>query len=183
MRVIAGKFRGAKLFSLKGDATRPTADMVKESMFNIIQSHFPCGCVLDLFAGSGGLGFEAISRGAEFCVFVENNRQAVNIIRKNAEHLKLSSSEYKIEPRDFMVYIKSTTEKFDVIFLDPPYNQGYLSKAINIIRDNNILTDNGILVIESEVDGEEIGFDGFEVKTEKKYGRILITVLRGSGKI
>jgi len=180
MRVIAGKFRGIKLDSLKGQATRPTTDLVKESMFNIVQEHFPCERVLDLFAGSGALGFESLSRGAESCIFIEMNRQAVQIIRKNAGYLKLEKQEYEVIQRDFEVYIKNENGKFDVIFLDPPYGKGYLNKAVYGIRANGLLATDGILIIESEVGGEEIDFDGFEILKEKKYGRILVTVLRGS---
>jgi len=178
MRIIAGKFRGVTLSALKGNATRPTSDMVKESMFNVIQGYFPCENILDLFAGSGALGFEAISRGAERCVFVENSGQAVNIIRKNAEHLKLAATKFEIHQCDFMSYIKHVNRKFDVIFLDPPYNKGYLAKAILAIWESGILEDDGILVIESEVDGEEVDVEGFEVVKEKKYGRVKITVLK-----
>jgi len=179
MRVVAGKFRGARLFALKGNSTRPTTDLVKESLFNVIQGYFPCENVLDLFAGSGALGFEALSRGAEHCVFVENNRAAIDVIRKNAAHLKLATSNFEIKQQDFAVYIKSLKEKFDVIFLDPPYNKDYLSKAVFAIQENKILADGGILVVESEIGGEEINFAGFEVVKEKQYGRVQISILRG----
>jgi 16S rRNA (guanine(966)-N(2))-methyltransferase RsmD len=151
---------------------------VKESIFNIIQGNFPCGKALDLFAGSGALGLEAISRGAEFCVFVEDDRTAADIIRKNAEHLKLDAATFKLVQCDYSAYIKSAKEKFDIIFLDPPYGKGYLSKVLNAIRLNEILASGGVLVIEREIDGEEIDFAGFEVVTEKKYGRILITICK-----
>jgi len=180
MRVIAGKFRGLTLETLKSQATRPTTDLVKESLFNIIQGYFPSGKVLDLFAGSGALGFEALSRGAEHCVFVENSGQAVQIIRKNAERLKLDKSEFNIVNRDSEAYIKSANIQFDVIFLDPPYNKRYLVKVIDIIRENGLLTAVGILAVETEVGGEEIAFDGFEIVKQKRYGRVLITILRGS---
>ena len=179
MRIIAGKFRGLKLISQKGQNTRPTSDLVKESLFNIIQEHLPCGKVLDLFAGSGALGLEAISRGAEFCVFVENDKAAASIIRQNAEPLKLGASDFRIVQHDSLSYIKSTKDKFDIIFLDPPYNKGYLSKSLENIREYGILTPGGILVIERESSGEEIDVSGFEVVKEKTYGRIRIMVLRG----
>ena len=179
MRIISGKFRGAKLLSLKGQSTRPTSDNVKESIFNVIQGHFPCSAVLDLFAGSGALGLESLSRGTDYAVFVENGNAAIDIIRKNAAHVKLESSNFSVVRSDYLTYIKSANDKFDIIFLDPPYNQGYLSKAVEAIHKHRILADNGILVIESEVGGEDVEFANFEVVTTKKYGRIQITVLRG----
>jgi len=178
MRIISGKFRGAKLLSLKGEFTRPTSDNVKESIFNIIQGHFPAGNVLDLFAGSGALGLEALSRGAEKVVFVENSKAAIDIIRKNAEHLKLEQAEFSIILRDYLTYIKATMDKFDMIFLDPPYNKGYLSKAAEAIHEYGILSPDGILVVESEFGGESAELLNFEVVTIKKYGRIQISVLR-----
>ena len=178
MRIISGKFRGAKLLSLKGQSTRPTSDIVKESIFNVIQGHFPCGAVLDLFAGSGALGLESLSRGANCSVFVENSNAAIDIIRKNVAHLKLEPSDFSIVRSDYLTYIKSLNNKFDIIFLDPPYNQGFLTKAIEAIHKHGILADNGILVIESEVGGEDIEVADFEVVTTKKYGRIQVTILQ-----
>ena len=176
MRIIAGKFRGTKLLSLEGQATRPTSDNVKESIFNIIQEYFPCDKVLDLFAGSGALGLEALSRGAEKVIFVDSNKPALDIIRKNVE--KLQTPNISILQRDYLQYIKSATDKFDVIFLDPPYNKGYLKSAVEAIEQNELLSPDGILVIESEVDGENVDFDGFEVVTVKKYGKTQITILK-----
>ena len=178
MRVITGKARGRKLKEPNDNKIRPTTDMVKESVFNIIQAYLPCGVVLDLFAGSGALGLEALSRGAERAVFVDNNAAAVDVIRKNAANLKLDCSEISIVKRDFITYMQTAADKFDIIFLDPPYNMGYLGKATDAIREHKILQDNGILVVESEVGGEDIDFAGFEVVTQKKYGRIQITILR-----
>ena len=178
MRIIAGKFRGLKLESLAGVATRPTGDHIKESIFNIIQSHLPCGKVLDLFAGSGSLGLEALSRGAEFAVLVDNNRAAVDVIRRNAARLKLETADVSVVSRDYLSYIKSSIDKFDIIFLDPPYGRGYLAKAVEAIRDCGILAYDGILVIESEVGGESVEFEGFEAIKTKEYGRILVNVLR-----
>jgi len=178
MRIIAGNFRGIKLDSLNGVATRPTSDYVKESIFNIIQNRFPCGKTLDLFAGSGALGLEALSRGAEFAVFVDCNRAAIDVILKNAR--KLNTENFSITQRDYLKYIKSASDKFDIIFLDPPYNKGYLTLAAEAIRECEILSPGGILVIESEVNGENVDFDGFEIITIKTYGRIQISILRGS---
>ncbi|MCL2838952.1 MAG: 16S rRNA (guanine(966)-N(2))-methyltransferase RsmD [Oscillospiraceae bacterium] len=182
MRIISGKFRGAKLLSLKGQATRPTSDNVKESVFNVIQSHFPCGAVLDLFAGSGALGLESLSRGADYAVFVENSSAAMDIISKNAAYVKLEPSKFSVVRSDYLTYIKSANNKFDIIFLDPPYNQGCLSKAVEAIHKHEILADNGILVIESEVGGEDVEFLGFEAITTKKYGRIQISILQIASK-
>jgi len=111
-------------------------------------------------------------------VLVDNNRAAVDVIRRNAARLKLETADVSVVSRDYLSYIKSSIDKFDIIFLDPPYGRGYLAKAVEAIRDCGILAYDGILVIESEVGGESVEFEGFEAIKTKEYGRILVNVLR-----
>jgi len=179
MRIIAGKRKGAKLFALSGEHTRPTLDRVKEAVFNIIQNYFPCARVLDLFAGSGGMGIEALSRGAEFAAFVDNDRAAAEVISKNLAHTKFDGDS-EVFCGDWLNFIKSTRHKFDIIFLDPPYNQGYLAKAAEAVKDYEILNSGGIIVTESAVGNDPCVVPqntGFEIVRQKRYGKVLITVL------
>lgn len=173
MRVISGKARGTSLYSLEGNHTRPTTDRVKESMFSIINFNIPGGTVLDLFSGSGALGIEAISRGAEKCYFVENSKQAADIVRKNIE--KTNSSENAVlRIMDFKTFLNSVDEKFDIILLDPPYNRKMCDEAMKIIYEKNLLNDDGVIMCETEY-GEVITTD-FTKKKDYKYGKTMLSV-------
>ncbi len=173
MRVISGKARGTSLYSLEGSHTRPTTDRVKESMFSILNFNIPGGTVLDLFSGSGALGIEAISRGAQKCWFVENSKQAADIVRKNIE--KTNSGENAVlKVMDFKAFLNSVDEKFDVILLDPPYNKKMCDEAMKIIFERNLLKDDGVIMCETEY-GEVITTD-FTKKKDYKYGKILLSV-------
>ncbi len=179
MRVISGSARGLKLLAPEGLDTRPTTDRVKESIFNILQPYIPCTNALDLFSGSGAMGIEALSRGCKGCVFVENNRNALEIIHKNLEKSRLSSSSVVIFG-DAFDYLKGCSEKFDLIFLDPPYNKGLLSAAMDIIYENGLLTDNGIVLAESEAGGETVSDSPLKCFKQAKYGKTVISVFRRS---
>ena len=173
MRVISGKARGTSLYSLEGSHTRPTTDRVKESMFSIINFNIPDALVLDLFAGSGALGIEAISRGAKKCWFVENSKQAADIVKRNIE--KTNSSENAVlKIMDFKAFLNYVDEQFDVILLDPPYNKKMCDEAMKIIYERNLLKDNGIIMCETEY-GEVITTD-FTKKKEYKYGKTMLSV-------
>ncbi len=173
MRVISGKSRGTSLYSLEGSHTRPTTDRVKESMFSIINFNIPDALVLDLFAGSGALGIEAISRGAKKCWFVENSKQAADIVKRNIE--KTNSSENAVlKIMDFKAFLNYVDEQFDVILLDPPYNKKMCDEAMKIIYERNLLKDNGIIMCETEY-GEVITTD-FTKKKEYKYGKTMLSV-------
>lgn len=173
MRVISGKSRGTSLYSLEGSHTRPTTDRVKESMFSIINFNIPDALVLDLFAGSGALGIEAISRGAKKCWFVENSKQAADIVKRNIE--KTNSSENSVlKIMDFKDFLNYVDEQFDVILLDPPYNKKMCDEAMKIIYERNLLKDNGIIMCETEY-GEVITTD-FTKKKEYKYGKTMLSV-------
>lgn len=180
MRIISGSCRGASLFTLSGDNTRPTLDRVKESVFNILGNNFFDKNILDLFAGSGALGLEALSRGANFCDFVDLSQDAINIINKNIDKCHMNDKS-RVHKSDFRVIIKKFYDKhFDFVFLDPPYGKDMGIEAINGL--DRIVKDDGIVILET--DGIEDVPDiigGFEKYDFRKYGRIAISFFRKVG--
>ena len=178
MRVITGKARGVVLKTPDGMATRPTADRVKEALFNIIQFEIPTARVLDLFGGTGQLGIEALSREAKYTVFVDERDDACRLIRENLKRTKLE--EYaKVIRSDYMVYLKGCKERFDIILLDPPYAEVFLENSLKMITEIDILQSGGIIVTERPV-GKELPWDfpGFERSKDYKYGKTLITIYK-----
>lgn len=147
MRVITGSARGAKLKTLEGLTTRPTSDRVKEAVFNIIQFGVEGRRVLDLFGGSGQMAIEALSRGADYAVIVDENKQAVSVIKENLKKVKFDQ-QASVFQMDYLRYLSSCREKFDIIFLDPPYAEKYLENALQKISEIDILTEGGIIVCE-----------------------------------
>lgn len=180
MRVISGKYRSIKLNSVEGFSTRPTTDKVKESIFNIIDCY---NCkVLDLFAGSGALGIEALSRGAKCATFIDGSLDAVKTINKNIEKCKIEKHLFNVYKTDFLRALKifsKNNEKFDVIFLDPPYKKGLIDIALEKLADYDLLNDEAIIMCESSSE-ENIEFEHRNLKMyrEKKYGSILITIFQ-----
>jgi 16S rRNA (guanine(966)-N(2))-methyltransferase RsmD len=173
MRVITGTARGRKLKEPKGSAIRPTTDMVKESLFNIIQNDIEGRRVLDLFAGTGQLGIEALSRGAAEVVFVDESTSAVKLIRENLAHCGFTARVEQTESLSFL----ERCGKFDLIILDPPYDTGLLDAALQKIQKIDILTDGGIIICESR--REKIippPAEPYRLLSERNYGRIKITV-------
>ena len=167
MRVISGKYKGKKLIGFDIDGTRPTMDRVKESLFGIIQNYVKDSIVLDLFAGSGSLGIEALSNGAGSCYFFDNNIELVNIIKKNTTDMNgvhVMKSDYK----NSLELLKNSNIKFDIIFLDPPYKLNLINDCLNKIYEYNLLNNNGIIVCEYE--NENINTDKFDMLKEKNYG-------------
>ena len=152
MRVITGSARGRRLKELEGMETRPTTGKVKESIFSILQFDIEGRRVLDLFAGTGQLGIEALSRGARECVFIDQRKDAVNLIRENVKLCDLTDNAV-VRQGDSMAYLKSG-EKFDIIFLDPPYGSKLLGEALEQITKFDICREHGIIVAESAVETE-----------------------------
>ncbi len=177
VRVISGSARGLKLSAPEGLSTRPTTDRVKESIFNIIGRYLPVESVLDLFAGSGALGIEALSRACSHAVFVENDNAAIDVVKRNTASARVEGR-CDILKREAMAYLCETDKKFDIIFLDPPYNTGLLTSAAEEIRNRGLLTESGIIVAETELGGEEPSGDKFEILKKAKYGKTLIFVLK-----
>ena len=176
MRVITGKARGVQLKTPDGMLTRPTADRVKEALFSIINFDIPGANVLDLFGGTGQLGIEALSRGAELCVFVDAREEACRLIKENLRRTKLEGTVVRC---DYMDYLNRCKERFSIIFLDPPYAEEFLENAIKRIMEIDILQTDGIIVAERPV-GKELtwDFDGYQRSKDYKYGKTLLTIYR-----
>lgn len=174
MRVITGKARGMKLSALEGEDVRPTTDMVKESIFSIIQFSVPGAQVLDLFAGSGQLGIEALSRDAAFCTFVDKSKDAYELVKANLAHCKLSESA-RVENTDSLNFLKLTPRKFDIALLDPPYRQGLIDKAMPLL--DRVMNPGAVVVCEHEREflaAREYG--GLKLRKHYRYGKIMLSV-------
>ena len=175
MRVISGKYKGKNLLGFDVLGTRPTMDRVKESMFGIIQSRIKDSICLDLFAGSGSLGIEALSNGARECYFVEKNNEIYDLLGKNLIGVDgniLIKSDYKDALNSFV----KKNIKFDIIFLDPPYKLCLINDILDFIFMNDLLNDSGIVVCEYEV--EKVLSNKFEELKTKKYGSKMVTFYR-----
>jgi len=178
MRVISGTAKGIHLNTPKGMHTRPTADRVKEALFSILHFELPGARVLDLFAGTGQLGIEALSRGANYAVFVDERSDACELVKGNLEKAKLSSCATVLR-MDYMMYLRRCREKFDIIFLDPPYSEVFLENALKMITEIDILQSGGIIVAERPL-GKDLllDFPGYTRSKDYKYGKTLLTVYR-----
>ena len=176
MRVITGTAKGVQLKTPEGMLTRPTADRVKEALFSIINFDIPGAKVLDLFGGTGQLGIEALSRGAERSVFVDAREDACKLIRENLRRTKLEGT---VVRSDYLDYLNRCRETFSIIFLDPPYAEAYLENAIKRITEIDILQTDGIIVTERPV-GKELpwDFDDYQRSKDYKYGKTLLTIYR-----
>ena len=178
MRVITGKARGIVLKTPEGMATRPTADRVKEALFSIIQFEIPAARVLDLFGGTGQLGIEALSRDAKSAVFVDEREDACRLIRENLKRTKLEA-QARVVRSDYLAFLKTCRDKFDIILLDPPYAEVFLENSLKMITEIDILETGGIIVAERPL-GKELSWDfpGYTRSRDYNYGRTLITVYR-----
>ena len=173
MRVISGTARGRKLEAPRGMSTRPTTDMVKEAIFSSVQFSVPGAKVLDLFSGSGRMGIECLSRGAVSAVFVDADLKAIDVIKKNLKTCSLFDKS-RVVNMQAEAFLATCKDKFDMVFLDPPYNKGILEKIIEKVYQN--LSEGGIIIAESEL-GWKLDKDisGLcEVKVYK-YGKIQVT--------
>ena len=183
MRVISGTARGTKLSSIDDLSTRPTLDRVKEPLFSIIQAHIPDANVLDLFAGSGALGIEALSRGSKFCVFCDKSYKSINMLKQNVEKTKFQDK-CLIVNEDYKKCIEKQNIKFDIIFIDPPYKYDIGVDSIDRIIKQKLLSKDGIIVLETDEENrdikelEEIDLEVYDVRT---YGRVKLIFLRERG--
>ena len=178
MRVISGKAKGVSLKTPQGMLTRPTTDRVKEAMFSIIQFDLPAANVLDLFGGTGQLGIEALSRDANSAVFVDERDDACKLIKENLKRTRFENSA-KIVCSDYMAYLNRCKEKFNIIFLDPPYAEVFLENALKTITEIDILQTGGIIVTERPA-GKDLpwSFSGYTRSKDYKYGHTILTMYR-----
>ncbi|MBQ9071782.1 MAG: 16S rRNA (guanine(966)-N(2))-methyltransferase RsmD [Bacilli bacterium] len=168
MRVISGKYKGKNLIGFDIDGTRPTMDRVKESLFGIIQNKIKGSVVLDLFAGSGSLGIEALSNGSIEAYFVDNNIELINIIKKNTKDMNEKIHIMKSDYKNALELLKNSNIKFDIIFLDPPYKLNLITDCLEKIVKYDLLNEDGIIVCEYE--DEEIKNEKLTLIKDKKYG-------------
>lgn len=176
MRVITGEARGRRLITLEGEDVRPTTDRVKEGMFNIIQFDLEGASVLDLFAGSGQLGIEALSRGAEHCTFVDSASSSIDVVKQN---LKTVGYEKKssVFCGDSKMYITLSRDKFDIALLDPPYNKNIIDGCLPAVAER--MTACGVIICETSINEALPESTGeFFKHREYKYGKIKLTVYR-----
>jgi len=177
MRVIAGSARSLPLNTPKGIDTRPTTDRIKETLFNMVAPNIPGSLVLDLFAGSGALGIEALSRGARFTYFIENNNHAIKCITENITFTKFDKRANLIK-RDVISglgYLNTLSElqdeSFDLVFIDPPYFSGYEKKVLDLLAQQKYISSNTLIVLETDVKTDPNDFipSRFYITKEKKY--------------
>lgn len=176
MRVIGGLYRGLTLAEFKGDDIRPTADRVKESLFNILAPKLSGATVLDLFCGSGNLGIECISRGAGEVHFNDAAESSLQVLKKNLAKLK-GANGYKVFRTDYLAFLNAAATQYDLIFIDPPYRFDYGEKALCTISTRRLLTPEGVAVYERDrrFEGEIEGLIKYD---ERKYGKTYLTFFR-----
>ena len=178
MRVITGSAKGIRLKTPDGLKTRPTSDRVKEAVFSIVQFEVEGSRFLDLFAGTGQMGIEALSRGAVSAVFVDGWKDACQLVRDNLKLTRLSEKA-KVVNSDYLSYLKNCREQFDIIFLDPPYAEIFLENSLNKISEIDILSDRGIIICERPAEKQlDLDISGLQRWKDYRYGKTWITVFR-----
>lgn len=173
MRIVSGKFGGIRLNPVKSDKTRPTTDKVKESLFNITGPYFDSGSFLDLFAGSGAVGIEAVSRGMDKAVLVDRQFQAIKAIKENISkvHAEGQFEVIKGSAEKVMFSLSKKGEQFNMVYLDPPYKQQKLIETLVALSDFNLLINDAVVICETDNHTELPDvLDGFKVMKQKNYG-------------
>jgi len=185
MRIISGKFKGIKLEGSNIDGTRPTMDRVKESLFAMINYKISESTCLDLFAGSASLGLEALSNNAKYVYFVDNSKKAIDAIKENIKKCKCeeNASILNMDYKDALEKFKNENKKFDIIFLDPPYDIGILDSIINYIAKENLLNEEGLIIVEYMKDYLQNNYFDLISLRDKKYGDKNIKIYGKKGKI
>lgn len=180
IRIIGGRYKGKKLISLEGKSVRPTSGIVRESIFNILSNHVIGAVVLDLFAGTGALGIEAISRGANHAVFIDRNPKALVTILKNVQASKINE---KVEIIQWDILksldcLRSRHLRFNLIFLDPPYHQGMVEPSLINLEKSESLEENCIMVIEHGLKELIPDLRNIRISDQRKYGKTLVSFLK-----
>lgn len=178
MRIIAGKFKGLSLYSFNEDNIRPTPDKVRQAIFNTIQFDIAGSSFLDLFAGTGGVSLEAISRGAGYVATVEKDKRSLQLIKKNFNKANASCNLFALDFAKAIKNFSSDGRKFDFIYLDPPFNTPLMERAINDICKHDILKDDGLIICEHEQSSEFTIPERLKIVNDKKYGSVAVTYLR-----
>ena len=180
MKVISGILKGRNIEGYNIDGTRPTMDRVKESLFATIQNNLKDSIVLDLFAGSGNLGIEAISNGAKLCYFIDNNKEVIKVLNKNISNLNIKSnskvilSDWKKSLNEFA----NQNLKFDLIFVDPPYDYNVYEKILDKVSNLNLLNENGLIILEYSNLKFKEKYNNLTLYKEKKYGNKSVNIYK-----
>lgn len=180
MKVISGFLKGRNIKGYDIEGTRPTMDRVKESIFGSIQNQVPNSTVLDLFAGSGNLGIEAISNGAEKVYFVDNNKESYKVILSNIKNFNIEDK-CKVMLTDYrkaLKYYEDNSIKFDIIFVDPPYKYEIIEEIMTEVNNKNLLKPKGLIVLEFQYDKILDTYSGYDLIKKKKYGDKFIYIFR-----
>ena len=177
MRIIAGKLKGLKLNEFEYGNIRPTIDRVREAIFSKIQFNIPNATVLDLFGGTGAISLEFISRNAGNVYTVDNNPNSIKLIKQNFSKANLKPTLIESDYIKALKKLKNNNLQFDIIYLDPPFDSDYAQKSIRIIAEDNLLTDDGMIVYEHLMDKELDIPPQLAVLDEKKYGTVIVTYL------
>jgi 16S rRNA (guanine966-N2)-methyltransferase len=171
LRIIGGQWRGRKLRFADGEGLRPTTDRVRETLFNWLQPLIHGARCLDLFAGSGALGLEALSRGAGEVIFVETNPRAIGALRENLALLEAENG--RVQPGDALLFLRGPARPFDVVFLDPPFHRDLLTPALKLLDEGGWLAAGAHIYIELEAEGGEPGLPaGWELLRSKRAGQV-----------
>ena len=180
MKVISGILKGRNIEGYNIDGTRPTMDRVKESLFATIQNNLKDSVVLDLFAGSGQLGIEAISNGAKLCYFIDNNKEVIKVLNKNISNLNIKSnskvilSDWKKSLNEFA----NQNFKFDLIFVDPPYDYNVYEKILDKVSNLNLLNENGLIILEHSNLKFKDTYNNLTLYKEKRYGNKSVNIYK-----
>ena len=179
MKVISGTLKGRKIDGYDIDGTRPTMDRVKESLFGMIQNYIKDSTVLDLFAGSGQLGIEAISNGAKLCYFTDNNNEVIKILNKNVTNLGIKDKS-KVILIDWKRFLNESTQKFDLIFVDPPYDYDVYEKILTKVSELNLLNENGLIILEHHNLKLKENYNNLTLYKVKKYGNKSVNIYKNN---
>ena len=179
MKVISGLYKGRIIEGFDMDGTRPTMERVKESLFATIQNNIDDAVVLDLFSGSGNLGIEALSEGAKYAYLVDYNVKAAKTIKRNLDTIGITNAEViNMDYLKALNYLKDKDIKFDLIFLDPPYQTSFIEKSIDLITKNNLLKEDGLIICESDSLDRVVYNDNYKIIKDKKYGDKWVVILK-----